>query len=112
ENVADTLAEMASTIKTSIGELNAIGDLPETKPIALRPKESTPGFPEILSDEDILSSKDLSAIEKPADEIKLEGVPDFTSCPSTNTYHAFTKAFDEIVEASKLADQGQILKLQ
>jgi hypothetical protein len=111
ESVAAALAEMAATIKASIGELNSIGDLPEARPLALRPKESTPGLPEILMDEDILSSENPMTIEKPIVGLKAEVVPDFNSRESADTYCAFTKAFDEIVEASELAEQSEILKL-
>ena len=116
EPVATALAEMAATIKASISELNLIGDLQEAKPSDVQASGTTSGLPELLPHESILSSKDPVSSGDPSAETptesKVELIPDFDSSESASFYHAFTKTFDEIVDASFLAEQSEVLKLQ
>ena len=109
EAVAAALADMAGTIKISIRELMTIGDLPDAKASASQAPQSTSAFLEILAQDEILSSSQLNPSDTPIEE--AAEVPDFSAFGPSGTYHAFTKAFDEVIDASDLAEQAEIVRL-
>ncbi|CUT13910.1 Aerobic cobaltochelatase CobT subunit EC 6612 [Bradyrhizobium sp.] len=109
EPVAAAIAELAATIKNSIGELKAIGDIPRAKRTTTQEAPPESQFPEILTEEEILSSDVLPS--EANSEPTAQDVPDYATCTSATVYHAFTRAYDEIVEAGELADEIEVAKL-
>lgn len=121
ENVAAALASMASVIKASMNELKSISVLAASKPSSAPPKPTIPGFPKILSEEDISSAAetDPSPKEKSVDslsegifELRPNEAPQNIRAPKSRPdYYAYTKRFDEVIEASALADRSELLTL-
>jgi len=118
EDVASALANMASMIKSSIKELDAIGlAAKDHRAIALN-ESSRSDFPTAIPEllEKIIESPTPAISPGPGYEIP-EVNPFAGSSKSsselaqTNSYHAYTTRFDEIIEASELADQAELLGL-
>jgi hypothetical protein len=113
ENVAAALAGMANMIKGSMKELEAIGTVsahPQLKAV------STPGLPQLLTEEDISSISKRIEIEPAVTTVpelkpRIKASKDAAAKTKTAPYYAFTKRYDETVEASDLAENAELLKL-
>ena len=112
ENVAAALAQMAAMIKVSIGDLKAIGDLPKAQHLTRLPRQhSLTELPEILPESEILSSGEIGTDEGQKSGSDIDDVPDFYSRDTANPYSAYTKRFDEVIEAANLAEEAEVLNL-
>jgi hypothetical protein len=125
EAVSATLATMAGTIKASMDELAAIGIAASAKPTKGVPAEITSdvGLPKILSEAEIPSSGTVepasteeqieTATEYEIAEARPDGAfdPDIWKVPYVHPYYAYTKKYDEIIEAAELADRAELMKL-
>jgi cobaltochelatase CobT len=113
ETVAAALAEMAATIKTSINELRAIGDLAKAQPLTQPSQhQSIPGLPDIVPEDEIPSSGEVGiADENPETRSEIEDVSSFNPDDKIGSYHAYTKVFDEVIEAADLTENAELLRL-
>jgi hypothetical protein len=102
---------MAATIKASINEINVIGDLAKAQPSSGPAQyQSVPGLPDIVPEEKIPSSGEVGASEDFADiNSQVEDVPIFDPDGNQDSYHAFTKLFDEVIDAADLAEKAELL---
>ncbi|WP_354170904.1 MULTISPECIES: TIR domain-containing protein [unclassified Bradyrhizobium] len=109
EPVASALAEMAAMIKGSIRELEAIGNLSRAKAtsqnqVATSESLQAPDLEEAASLTEETIFEDASPTES-ANEIPVYS-PD-----STASYCAYTKDYDEVVEASELVERAELVRL-
>jgi cobaltochelatase CobT len=111
ETVAAALAQMAATIKASISELRAIGDLAKAQPSPQQPK-SIPGLPDIVPEDEIPSSGEVGIVDDNSETRSgIEDVPTFSPGNDVSSYHAYTKTFDEVIEAANLTEKAELLRL-
>jgi cobalamin biosynthesis protein CobT len=111
EEVAAALAKMATTIKNSIRELAAIV-------IASKQTVETTEMID-LSSESVLSTAKHRAIDTAQQNIFVFDVPEarptldkrLRTIGVTEPYYAYTKAFDEIIDAGDLADDADQMAL-
>lgn len=121
EDVAGALANMASMIKSSIKELDAIGLAAKDHQVIARSESPRSGLPKVETQRDIPSLEKI--VESPLEDIQQEpnyeiaelnpsaGLSKSVTEIAPNSYYAYTTRFDEIIDASKLADQAELLGL-
>jgi hypothetical protein len=124
ENVAAALAGMAEMIKLSVKEIESIGvaaRAPEKAESDLKSPTIT-GLPEVVSEAEILPAVKLTQSSVAAQsidneptyeipEFKQSGPFDFDSTTTEVPYYAYTRQFDEVIQASDLADNSELLTL-
>jgi cobaltochelatase CobT len=117
EKAAAALAEMASAIKDSIAELNSIWAISRDKQGATAPASSYQ-VPEASPEEEGSVIGETSLPEAAGSE--LYGVPELDPADGDNVdaaevrahgYYAFTKRFDEVIDAAALADKEELVAL-
>jgi cobaltochelatase CobT len=113
ETVAAALAQMAGMIKESTGELNVIGDLARAQPLSQpQQHQSIPGLPDVVPESEIPSSGEVGIVdEDPEAVLGIEDVPSFDPNDKVGSYHAYTKVFDEVIEAADLTEKAELLRL-
>lgn len=125
EAVSAALAAMAGMIKASMAELNAISIAASAKPREETTAEATPdlGLPKILSEAQIPPSgtTETDTIEERIEDTTgyevFEARPDdisdldISKVAFLHPYYAYTKKYDEVIEAAELADRAELMKL-
>lgn len=117
ETAAAALAELASTIKSSISELNtiwAISRSKETKSyvatldgrLSEDPLEEEPAPTEAPDDNRIAS---VELLEVPELNPEVSDKPIDMEAARSRGYYVYTKRFDEIIDAANLAEKGELL---
>ena len=113
EPVAAALAQMAATIKKPSANWMRSMIFSKAQPVPSSSKQrSTSGLPAILSESDIPPSGEIEiANESPIDLSDSKEVLEFQAIDNVNSYHAYTKRFDEVIEAGYLAEKAEVLRL-
>jgi cobaltochelatase CobT len=118
EDVATALAKMASAIKASIKELHSISVAAEAR---VSKEAAAPFEIEPIALKVAMSATRVAASAAMKIELsKIPIVPDIRPAGSdtanwditlSNAYYAYTKRYDEIVEAANLAEEAELLRL-
>jgi cobaltochelatase CobT len=125
EAVAAALATLAGMIKASMSELTAISIVASAKPEMRASTETISdfGLPKILSEAQIPPSGTVESdateeqAETAAEYDVAEARPDDPHDPKIwkiafeYPYYAYTKKYDEVIEAAELADRAELMKL-
>jgi cobaltochelatase CobT len=122
EDVAGALANMASMIKSSIKELDAIGIAAKGHQLIAWSELPRSDLPKAVPEQDIPSFE--KKIESPLEDTPSEpsykiaelnpsvgASKSIGEVAQTSSYYAYTTRFDEIIDASELADQAELLGL-
>ena len=115
ENVASAVADLATMIKNSMRELKALSQLSKIASSEGATPKTASRLPQILTEEEISTASDQ---EPPPSSDSTEGGANDTKSEKatpiskrTSTYRAFTKKFDEVVDANTLAEEAELIKL-
>lgn len=126
ETVASALASLAEMVKTSMKEIEAIGALAAKPAKTPKTKRPTPASraQEIAIETGLLQPLQSKITKDPGSdkaseptvastipEIRPIGSTKAVTLPADTFYYAYTKRFDEVIEAKDLADKSQLLTL-